>query len=213
MRVVSRTTPRGATASWAIGASKCRLEYSPATPDRSSSIHRSATFALPNRTQRPIRLQTNVSGCRAGTTMAALPPAVAWPTGSALVEDRRADAAGPEMGSDRRADDRHRHVARIEPRPADHFGPERVDIRRHRVEDRDPLDRPGGDQLDAALARLRARPGLVRRLDLAVLDGDDRLDRQDPTDRRLGPADPAALLQVLEGLERHVHPEVRCPVV
>ena len=52
------------------------------------------------------------------------------------------------------------------------------------------------------LAGLAAGPDLVGRLDQAVLDRDDRLDREERADRRLGAADPAAPLQVLERVER-----------
>ena len=59
-------------------------------------------------------------------------------------------------------------------------------------------------QLDEPLARLAAGADAVGGLDHAVLDRDDRLDREQRPDGRLGAADPAALLEVLERLEGHV---------
>src|SRR5262245_27213598 len=116
---------------------------------------------------------------------------------SALVQDGGPEATGPQVWPDRRTDDVRRYLRFGDARPADHLGPELVDVGRHRVQDRQPLDRPLADQLDAALARLRPGPGLVGRVDLAVGDGDDRLHRQQRPDRRPGAADPAALLEVL----------------
>ena len=56
---------------------------------------------------------------------------------------------------------------------------------------------------------LRPGPDAVGGLDHAVLDLDDRLDRQQRPDGRLGAADPAALLEVLERLEGQVDDDVR----
>jgi hypothetical protein len=53
MWVVSRTTRRGAARVVGDRRVKCRCEYSPATPDRSLPVHRSATSTLPNCNQRP----------------------------------------------------------------------------------------------------------------------------------------------------------------
>ena len=73
-----------------------------------------------------------------------------------------------------------------------------------------------GPGADSSMSRSRALPRVrdpLGRLDLAVLDRDDRLDREQRADRRLGAADPPAPLEVLERLEGDVHPEVGRPVV
>ena len=57
------------------------------------------------------------------------------------------------------------------------------------------------DELDRTRARLRPGPHAIHGVDHAVLDRDDRLDPEQRADRRLRPADPAALLEVLERVE------------
>ena len=123
---------------------------------------------------------------------------------------RRSPGRGAARPTRRRAD---RDVGRVEAAGAcaTDLVAERLDVRADRVQDRQPLDRPLADELDQPLAGLAAGPHPVDRVDHAVLDPDDRLDRQERADGRLGAADPAALLEVLEGLERDVHPHVRRP--
>ena len=66
--------------------------------------------------------------------------------------------------------------------------------------------RSSAQLVDEEGERLAARALLAALLDLAVAHLDDRLDRQHRGEQRLGAADAAALLQVLERVERAPHP-------
>ena len=79
---------------------------------------------------------------------------------------------------------------------------ELVDVGRVGVQHADLLDLPRGNTVEQELQSLGPGSHLRRRLDRAVGDGDDRLDRQHRSEQRLGAADPAALAEVLERVER-----------
>ena len=82
----------------------------------------------------------------------------------------------------------------------------------HRVEDRRAARSAAAQMSSMTRSRaFAAGPDAIGRLDHAVLDRDDRLDREQRPDGRLGAADPAALLEVLERLEGHVHAHVAAP--
>jgi hypothetical protein len=78
------------------------------------------------------------------------------------------------------------------------------------VEDRQPLDRALADELDEPLARLARVPHAVDGVDHAGVDADDRLDREEVPIAACAPLIRPPLLEVLERLERDVHPHVRC---
>src|SRR3954453_11444880 len=89
---------------------------------------------------------------------------------SGAIQDGRPDAPRADMRTDRSSNELDRHVSGVESGTCRDLVAERLDIGTVRVQDRQPLDRSLGDQLDHPLTRLGPRPDLVRRLDQAVLD-------------------------------------------
>src|SRR5260221_14769159 len=80
------------------------------------------------------------------------------------------------------------------------------------MKDGQPFDRPRAEELVDALPGFPLRPDPLGAVALAVFDGDGRLHREEGPDRGLGAGDPAAALQVLEGVEGDVDIQVRGPV-
>ena len=209
--VVSRTTPRGATRDAAVAG---RLDVGCAA-SRSSSIatgsradarcrsspcrNRSVTSCVPCRDVGTGCAAGATRRGRAGVSAGRGPPRRRSPGRGAARPTAPTSAIGTVAGS----------------RPGRAPGPRRGTPRRPALTVCRIASRSIGrarDQLDAALARLRR--GSATRSAVSTtpsLDRDDRLDREERPDRRLGAADPAALLEVLERLEGDVHPHVAGP--
>ncbi len=122
--------------------------------------------------------------------------------------ERDADRAAAGMGADDRADLADHDLAVVV--GAEHLD-ELVDVAAVGVEHGEVADPVLvlGDLVDEELECLRSGALLAALLDLAVDDLDDRLDRECGGEERLGVADPAALLQVLERVERTEDPGAR----
>src|SRR4051812_28386842 len=129
---------------------------------------------------------------------------------SGLVERDAPDAARAEVRPDRGPDQIHG-----DRRGVDAAGDAGLELRGElldpgvrRVEDREALHRSSRQQLDQALPSLSLGPNAIDRLHEPIGDLDDRLDREQRSDRCLRTADPAAALEVLERVEGEVDPDV-----
>ena len=119
--------------------------------------------------------------------------------------ERDTDGAASAVGADDRSDLADHDLAGcVRPQHLD----ELVDVAAVGVEHGEVLDGTvvALHLVDEEVERLRPGALLAALLDDAAGDLDDRLDRQRGGEQRLGVADPAALLQVLERVERTEDP-------